>query len=37
MEKSERVEAALSEASLDRVPFSFWTHFPDVDMDPVLM
>lgn len=35
MEKSERVEAALRGASLDRVPFSFWTHFPDVDMDPV--
>ena len=37
MEKRERVEAALRGTALDRVPFSFWTHFPDVDMDPVLL
>lgn len=30
----ERVRAALRGESVDRPPYSFWTHFPGVDLDP---
>jgi len=32
-EKWERVEAALSGAPVDRVPFTLWMHFPQVDLN----
>lgn len=35
MTKKERIEAAVHGRELDRIPFSFWSHFPGVDMDPV--
>ena len=30
----ERVRAALRGEPVDRPPYSFWTHFPDIDLDP---
>jgi len=33
MMKTERVHAALRGESLDRPPFSFWTHMPKIDLD----
>ncbi len=37
MTKRERVYAALSGQPVDRVPISFWRHFPDRDLDPVAL
>lgn len=34
MTKRERVNAALAGRPVDRVPISFWKHFPDLDLDP---
>ena len=34
MTKAERIRAAVEGRDVDVVPFSFWSHFPDVDMDP---
>lgn len=34
MNKSERIRAALRGAAVDRVPYGFWTHRPDIDLDP---
>jgi uroporphyrinogen decarboxylase len=34
MTKRERVQAALAGRPVDRVPVSFWRHFPDLDLDP---
>ncbi len=34
MNKSERIHAALHGEPVDRVPFGFWTHRPDIDLDP---
>ena len=34
MNKQERLRAALAGRAVDRVPYSFWTHYPDVDLDP---
>lgn len=34
MTKRERVMAALAGAPVDRIPISFWKHFPDLDLDP---
>jgi uroporphyrinogen decarboxylase len=34
MEKMERVRAALRGESVDRIPYSVWTHFPGIDLDP---
>ncbi|MEI6044208.1 MAG: uroporphyrinogen decarboxylase family protein [Chloroflexota bacterium] len=33
-DKWRRVEAALSGASVDRIPFAFWRHFPELDHNP---
>lgn len=33
MNKTERVRAALRGEALDRPPFSFWTHLPQIDLD----
>lgn len=33
MKKTERVRAALRGETLDRPPFSFWTHLPGIDLD----
>lgn len=33
MKKTERVRAALRGEALDRPPFSFWTHLPQIDLD----
>ncbi len=35
MNKMERVRAALRCDTVDRPPYSFWTHFPGIDLDPV--
>ena len=35
MRKIERVRAALAGAAVDRPPYSFWTHLPGIDLDPV--
>ncbi|MEO8754840.1 MAG: uroporphyrinogen decarboxylase family protein [Casimicrobiaceae bacterium] len=35
MDKLERVQAALAGARVDRPPYSFWTHFPGIDLDPI--
>lgn len=37
MNKARRIQAALDGAPWDRRPFSFWTHMPDVDLDPALL
>ena len=34
MTKRERVQAALAGRPVDRLPVSFWRHFPDLDLDP---
>ncbi len=34
MNKMERVRAALRGDAVDRPPYSFWTHFPGIDLDP---
>lgn len=34
MKKTERIRAALRGETVDRVPFGFWTHRPDIDLDP---
>lgn len=34
MNKLERVRAALRIEPVDRLPYSFWTHFPLTDLDP---
>lgn len=33
--KKERIQAVIKGDKVDRYPFSFWTHLPDVDLDPV--
>jgi len=35
--KRERVSAALAGGPVDRVPISFWRHFPDIDLDPAAL
>lgn len=37
MTKRERVNAALAGKLVDRIPISFWRHFPDVDLDPTAL
>ncbi|HSB80744.1 MAG TPA: uroporphyrinogen decarboxylase family protein [Candidatus Methylomirabilis sp.] len=37
MTKRERVQAALSGQPVDRIPISFWRHFPDLDLDPMAL
>jgi uroporphyrinogen decarboxylase len=37
MTKHERVMAALAGGLVDRVPISFWRHFPDIDLDPAAL
>ena len=32
MTKRKRVQAALSGEPVDRIPISFWRHFPDLDL-----
>lgn len=32
--KMERIRLLSQHAEIDRVPYSFWTHFPDTDLDP---
>lgn len=34
MKKAERIQRALRGEAVDRVPFAFWTHRPDIDLDP---
>ncbi|GFN26202.1 hypothetical protein ADE_19000 [Achromobacter denitrificans] len=33
MNKVERIRTALGGAAPDRIPYSFWTHFPGIDLD----
>lgn len=37
MNKNERIEAALKGKKVDKIPFSFWTHLPKIDLDPELL
>lgn len=37
MNKKERILSALRGERPDRLPYSFWSHFPDVDLDPELL
>jgi uroporphyrinogen decarboxylase len=37
MTKGERVRAALAGRPVDRVPVSFWRHFPEIDPDPLAL
>ncbi len=37
MTKRERVHAALAGEPVDRIPISFWRHFPDCDLDPMAL
>ncbi len=34
MAKAERIKAALRGEASDRPPYAFWTHRPDIDLDP---
>jgi uroporphyrinogen decarboxylase len=34
MTKTERIKSALRGEAVDRPPFGFWTHRPDIDLDP---
>jgi uroporphyrinogen decarboxylase len=34
LNKLDRVQAALHAEAVDRPPYSFWTHFPGIDLDP---
>jgi uroporphyrinogen decarboxylase len=34
LSKEERVRRALVSADVDRPPYSFWSHFPGIDLDP---
>lgn len=34
MNRHERVRAALRGEPVDRLPYAFWTHFPQTDLDP---
>jgi hypothetical protein len=33
-EKTERIRCVLDGELADRVPYSVWTHFPGIDLDP---
>ncbi|MGF6906091.1 hypothetical protein [Fusobacterium sp. PH5-44] len=35
MNKKERIKAAIEGSSVDKIPYSFWSHFPKEDLDPV--
>ena len=37
MTKRERVSAALAGRPVDRIPISFWRHFPDIDLNPMAL
>lgn len=37
MNKIERIQAAVNGQKVDVYPFSFWTHLPHCDLDPVLL
>lgn len=34
LSKEERVRRALASSPVDRPPYSFWSHFPGIDLDP---
>lgn len=34
IDKRERVECALNGTIADRLPYSFWTHYPGIDLEP---
>jgi len=35
--KEARIRRALASAEVDRPPYSFWTHFPGIDLDPAAL
>lgn len=37
MDKIERIRAVIEGRIPDRVPYAFWSHFPEVDRDPELL
>ena len=37
MNKIERIRAAIEGKPVDRVPYAFWSHFPEADRDPELL
>ena len=34
MTKIERIRAALCNEATDRLPYGFWTHLPEIDLNP---
>ena len=37
MNKKERIRAAITGEKPDCLPYSFWSHLPDVDLDPIAL
>lgn len=37
LSKQDRVRRALASAEVDRPPYSFWSHFPGIDLDPAAL
>ena len=37
MNKKERIYSAIHSQPTDRIPYSFWSHLPDFDLDPVAL
>jgi len=35
--KNERIKAVLKGKKVNKIPFSFWTHLPKIDLDPKLL
>ena len=37
MTKKERIQAAIAGEKPDKLPYSFWTHLPGIDLNPELL
>lgn len=37
MTKKERIQAAIVGEKPDKLPYSFWTHLPGIDLNPELL
>jgi len=37
MNKFDRIQAAINRLPVDRIPYAFWRHFPEVDRNPVAL
>lgn len=36
MNKTERIRAAIAGEAVDKIPYSLWSHMPEIDLDPAL-